>query len=132
QPCPTTLPAGRSSLSSRERSAAADVRYGPMRVAAARYRGRLARVEAGVEEVAAAAAAARHLDAANDRDLADIGVKVDANPEGDQRPRYPDGRPVRPAGGPGRPAREEGRRRVRRDARGLRPARPQLRTGRPQ
>jgi hypothetical protein len=40
---------------------------------------RLAALEARVEEVAADAAAARHLAAARDRDLADIGVKVDAN-----------------------------------------------------
>jgi len=32
-----------------------------------------------VEEVAADAAASRHLAAAHDRDLADLGVKVDAN-----------------------------------------------------
>ncbi len=32
-----------------------------------------------MEEVAADAAAARHLTAARDRDLADLGVKVDAN-----------------------------------------------------
>ncbi len=32
-----------------------------------------------MEEVAADAAAARHLAAARDRDLADLGVKVDAN-----------------------------------------------------
>lgn len=40
---------------------------------------RLARVEARVEEAAADAAAARHLDAARDRDLADLAVKVEAN-----------------------------------------------------
>jgi tetrahydromethanopterin S-methyltransferase subunit G len=40
---------------------------------------RLAALEARVEEVAADAAAARHLAAAGDRDLADLGVKVDAN-----------------------------------------------------
>jgi hypothetical protein len=40
---------------------------------------RLAAVEARVEEVAADASAVRHLAAANDRDLADLGVKVDAN-----------------------------------------------------
>jgi hypothetical protein len=39
---------------------------------------RLAALEARVEEVAADATAARHL-AAGDRDLADLGVKVDAN-----------------------------------------------------
>jgi len=39
---------------------------------------RLAAREARVEEVAADAAAARHL-AARDRDLTDLGVKVDAN-----------------------------------------------------
>jgi hypothetical protein len=43
------------------------------------FEARLARVEARVEEVAADAAAARHLAAANDRDLADLGVKVDAS-----------------------------------------------------
>lgn len=32
-----------------------------------------------MEEVAADAAAARHLAAAGDRDLADLGIKVDAN-----------------------------------------------------
>ncbi|MDQ3611847.1 MAG: hypothetical protein M4D85_09645 [Actinomycetota bacterium] len=36
-------------------------------------------LEARVEEVGADAAAARHLAAARDRDLADLGVKVDAN-----------------------------------------------------
>jgi len=36
-------------------------------------------LEARVEVVAADAAAARHLAAARDRDLADLGVKVDAN-----------------------------------------------------
>jgi hypothetical protein len=47
---------------------------------------RLARLEARVEDVAAEASAAwqnaiaaRHLAAAHDRDLADLGVKVDAN-----------------------------------------------------
>jgi len=40
---------------------------------------RLAALEARMEEVAADAAAARHLTAARDRDLADLGVKVDAN-----------------------------------------------------
>ena len=46
---------------------------------------RLARLEARVEDVAAEAAArqdavaARHLAAAHDRGLADLGVKVDAN-----------------------------------------------------
>jgi len=40
---------------------------------------RLAALEARMEEVAADAAAARHLAAARDRDLADLGVKVDAN-----------------------------------------------------
>ena len=40
---------------------------------------RLAALEARVEVVAADAAAARHLAAARDRDLADLGVKVDAN-----------------------------------------------------
>ena len=40
---------------------------------------RLTALEARVEDVAAEASAARHLAAANDHDLADIGVKVDAN-----------------------------------------------------
>ncbi|MGH3917346.1 MAG: permease [Pseudonocardiaceae bacterium] len=40
---------------------------------------RLTALEARVEEVAADAAAARHLAAARDHDLADLGVKVDAN-----------------------------------------------------
>ena len=40
---------------------------------------RLNALEARVEEVAADAAAARHLAAARDRDLADLGIKVDAN-----------------------------------------------------
>ena len=39
---------------------------------------RLARLEARVEEVAADAAAARHLAAAHDRDITDVGVKVNA------------------------------------------------------
>ena len=40
---------------------------------------RVAALEARIEEVAADAAAARHLAAARDRDLADLGMKVDAN-----------------------------------------------------
>jgi hypothetical protein len=40
---------------------------------------RLSALESRVEEVAADASAARHLAAAHDRDLADLGVKVDAN-----------------------------------------------------
>ena len=40
---------------------------------------RVAALEARLEEVASDAAAARHLAAARDRDLADLGVKVDAN-----------------------------------------------------
>jgi len=40
---------------------------------------RLSALEARMEEVAADAAAARHLAAARDRDLADLGVKVDDN-----------------------------------------------------
>jgi hypothetical protein len=36
-------------------------------------------LEARIEEVAADATAARHLAAARDRDLADLGVKIDAN-----------------------------------------------------
>jgi hypothetical protein len=40
---------------------------------------RIAALEARMEEVAADAAAARHLAAARDRDLADLGVRVDAN-----------------------------------------------------
>ncbi|MBV8997145.1 MAG: permease [Pseudonocardiales bacterium] len=43
------------------------------------FEARLAALEARVEEVAGDAAAARHLAAARDRDLADLGVKVDAN-----------------------------------------------------
>jgi hypothetical protein len=43
------------------------------------FEARLAALEARVEEVAADAAAARHLAAARDRDLADLGLKVDAN-----------------------------------------------------
>ena len=43
------------------------------------HEARISRLEIRMEEVAAAAAAARHLAAANDRDLADLGVKVDAN-----------------------------------------------------
>ena len=39
---------------------------------------RLARLQARVEEVASDAAAARHLAAAHDRDIADVGVKVNA------------------------------------------------------
>ena len=40
---------------------------------------RLSALEARMEEVAADTAAARHLAAARDRDLADLGIKVDAN-----------------------------------------------------
>ena len=40
---------------------------------------RITRLEVRMEQVATDAAAARHLAAANDRDLADLGVKVDAN-----------------------------------------------------
>jgi outer membrane murein-binding lipoprotein Lpp len=40
---------------------------------------RVAALEVRIEEVAADAMAARHLAAARDRDLADLGVKVDAN-----------------------------------------------------
>ncbi len=40
---------------------------------------RVSALEVRVEEVAADAKAARHLAAAHDRDLADLGVKVDAN-----------------------------------------------------
>ena len=43
------------------------------------FEARLAALEARVEEVAADASAARHLAAARDRDLADLGLKVDAN-----------------------------------------------------
>jgi len=39
----------------------------------------VAALEARMEVVAADAAAARHLAAARDRDLADLGIKVDAN-----------------------------------------------------
>lgn len=40
---------------------------------------RIAALEARMVEVAADAAAARHLAAARDRDLADLGIKVDAH-----------------------------------------------------
>jgi hypothetical protein len=40
---------------------------------------RVSALEVRIEEVAADAVAARHLAAARDRDLADLGVKVDAN-----------------------------------------------------
>lgn len=40
---------------------------------------RVSALEVRIEEVAADASAARHLAAARDRDLADLGVKVDAN-----------------------------------------------------
>lgn len=40
---------------------------------------RLTALETRMEEVAADATATRHLAAARDRDLADLGVKVDAN-----------------------------------------------------
>jgi uncharacterized protein (DUF3084 family) len=43
------------------------------------FEARLAALETRIEEVAADAAAARHLAAARDRDLADLTVKVDAN-----------------------------------------------------
>ena len=43
------------------------------------FEARLAALERRVEGIASDAAAARHLAAARDRDLADIGVKVDAN-----------------------------------------------------
>jgi hypothetical protein len=43
------------------------------------FEARLTALEARVEEVAADAAAARHLAAARDRDLAGLGLKVDAN-----------------------------------------------------
>jgi hypothetical protein len=43
------------------------------------HEARITRLETRVEEVAADAAAARHLAAMNDRDLADVGVKLDAN-----------------------------------------------------
>ena len=43
------------------------------------FEARLAALERRVEEIASDATAARHLSAARDRDLADIGVKVDAN-----------------------------------------------------
>jgi hypothetical protein len=39
----------------------------------------VAALEVRMEEVAADAAAARHLAAARDRDIADLGIKVDAN-----------------------------------------------------
>jgi iron uptake system EfeUOB component EfeO/EfeM len=40
---------------------------------------RVSALEVRIEEVAADATAARHLAAARDRDLADLGIKVDAN-----------------------------------------------------
>jgi hypothetical protein len=43
------------------------------------HEARISRLEARMEEVAGDAAAARHLAAAHDRDLADLGVKVDAH-----------------------------------------------------
>jgi hypothetical protein len=43
------------------------------------HEARISRLEARMEEVAADAAAARHLAAMNDRDLADVGTKLDAN-----------------------------------------------------
>ena len=43
------------------------------------HEARISRLEVRIEEVAADAGAARHLAAANDRDFADISVKVDAN-----------------------------------------------------
>jgi hypothetical protein len=46
------------------------------------FEARLAALEVRVEEVAADAAAARNLAAARDRDLADLGLKVDANRSG--------------------------------------------------
>lgn len=39
---------------------------------------RISRLEARIEEVAADAATARHLAAMNDRDLVDVGIKLDA------------------------------------------------------
>lgn len=43
------------------------------------HEARISRLEVRVEQVAADAAAARHLAAAADRDLSDLGVKVDTN-----------------------------------------------------
>jgi tetrahydromethanopterin S-methyltransferase subunit G len=43
------------------------------------FEARLAAVETRLEEVAADAAAARHLAAARDRDLADFTIRIDAN-----------------------------------------------------
>jgi ABC-type transporter Mla subunit MlaD len=43
------------------------------------HEARISALESRVEQVAADAAAARHLAAAGDRDLADLTVKVDAN-----------------------------------------------------
>ena len=54
-------------------------RYSPGVALPSDFEARLAALEARVEEVAADAAAARHLAAARDRDLADLSVKVDAN-----------------------------------------------------
>ena len=54
-------------------------RYAPPVTNPSDLEARLSALEARVEEVAADAAAARHLAAARDRDLADLGIKVDAN-----------------------------------------------------
>lgn len=43
------------------------------------WEARIAELEARIDAIASDAAAARHLAAARDRDLADLGVKVDAN-----------------------------------------------------
>ena len=54
-------------------------RYAPRVAQPSDVEARLAALEARMDIVAADAAAARHLAAARDRDLADLGVKVDAN-----------------------------------------------------
>lgn len=54
-------------------------RYSPGVAQPLDFEARLAALETRVEEVAADAAAARHLAAARDRDLADFSVRVDAN-----------------------------------------------------
>ncbi len=54
-------------------------RYAPRVAQPSDVEARLAALEARMDIVAADAAAARHLAAARDRDLADLGIKVDAN-----------------------------------------------------
>lgn len=54
-------------------------RYAPPVANPSDVEARLTALEARMEEVAADAAAARHLAAARDRDLADLGLKVNAH-----------------------------------------------------